>query len=126
MGQNTADNVVVDFQAEGLGQLLSDPGKATARIAALELADGLDQILGGTLRFRLALGMRGVKEPEFTFLEYAMKAHQGRGFEDNGSTEEPARINKQRPEPQEQPVGRAEVGCSPARSPQDQKVLFEQ
>ena len=42
MGQNTADNVVVDFQAEGLGQVLGDPGAAKAWVAALELADGSD------------------------------------------------------------------------------------
>jgi hypothetical protein len=41
-GQNAADDIFVDFQAEGLGQVLRNPGAAKTRIAAFEFTDDLD------------------------------------------------------------------------------------
>jgi hypothetical protein len=41
--QNATDDIFVDFQSEGLGQVLSNPGAAKAPIAAFEFTDGLDE-----------------------------------------------------------------------------------
>jgi hypothetical protein len=49
LSQNMADNILVDFQVKGFGQMLGDLGTTAARIAAFELTDGLDQIWRGPL-----------------------------------------------------------------------------
>jgi len=55
-----------------------------------------------------------------------MKSEQGRGFEIHGATQHPARIQKQGPEPQEQPLHGTQIGRSPPRAVDDQKLVSEE
>jgi hypothetical protein len=55
-----------------------------------------------------------------------MKSEQGRGFENHRATQNPARMQKQGPESQEQPLGDAEVGRSLPRTIDNQQLVFEQ
>jgi hypothetical protein len=106
LGQNTPDYVLIDFQAERFDQVLGNPGASKASVAALKLADGVDQFSGRSFWPWLALGMRGVEEPAFAFLEHAMEAKQGGRFEDHRRTEKPTRAEKASPEPEEEAVKR--------------------
>ena len=54
-----------------------------------------------------------------------MEAQQGGGLQDNSGAQQSARAKEQGPEPEEDPVGRKEVGCSPAGALQNQKLVFE-
>jgi len=54
--------------------------------------------------------MRGVEEPVSVFPEQAMEAEQGGGSEDHRSAEKTTRVEKEGAEPNEQPIGWAEVG----------------
>ncbi len=44
-----SDKILIDLNTEGIGDLLSDPRASKARITLLQLDDGADQLLGGTL-----------------------------------------------------------------------------
>jgi hypothetical protein len=55
-----------------------------------------------------------------------MKSEQGRGFENHRATQNPARMQKQGPEPQEQPLHATQIGRSPPRAVDDQKLMFEE
>jgi hypothetical protein len=55
--QNTADDVLIDFKSEGLGQMLSDLGAAKSGVAPLELADDLNQLCSWSFRSWLSLRM---------------------------------------------------------------------
>ena len=89
-GQNAADDIFVDFQAEGLGQVLRNPGAAKTRIAAFEFTDDLDLCGRGPFGPRPALGVGGVKQPVFEISKRTMKAEQGGGAKDDGRAEEAA------------------------------------
>jgi len=47
--QYPPDKILVDLNAEGIGNLLSDPRASKAWITPLQLDDGSDQLLGGPL-----------------------------------------------------------------------------
>jgi len=55
-----------------------------------------------------------------------MRSEQGRGFENHCATQNPARMQKQGPEPQEQPLEGAEVGRSLPRTIDNQELVFEE
>ena len=68
----------------------------------------------------------GVEPSVFVRFKDPMKSEQGRGFEIHGATQHPARIQKQGPEPQEQPLHGTQIGRSPPRAVDDQKLVFEE
>ena len=61
-GKDAADDILVDLDAEGMSDLLSDSHAAETRIAPLHFDDGRDEL--GRLSFRAGLGAmrRGGKE----------------------------------------------------------------
>src|SRR5664279_1460656 len=83
-GQNSADHILVKFEAKGLGQVLGDLWAAKTGIALLEFTDGSDQFRSGPFWTGLFLWTRGIKESIFEILERTMKAQQGGGLEDDG------------------------------------------
>ena len=64
-GQHTTDDILVDSQTKGLGQVLSDSGAAKARAAAFELADGVDQFRVRPSWPWFVPGTRAEEEPAF-------------------------------------------------------------
>jgi hypothetical protein len=73
-GQDSADHILVDIDAKGLGQMLCDLRAAKTGIALLEFTDGPDQFRRGPFWTWLLLRTRGVKESIFEILEPTMKA----------------------------------------------------
>ena len=55
--QNATDDVSIDLQTEGLGQLLRNLGTAKTGIAPFEFADGLDEFRGWPFGPWLTFGM---------------------------------------------------------------------
>ena len=124
--QNPPNDVLVDLDAEGFSQLLGDPGAAETRIALLKFNDGSDQFRGWSLGIRLALPGSGIEPPVLVSPEGRMKLEQGRGFENHRAAQNPARIQKQGPVSQEQPLRGAEVGRSLPRTIDNQQLVLEQ
>jgi hypothetical protein len=106
--QNPPNDVFVDLDAEGFNQLLGNPGAAETRIALLEFNDGSDQFRGWSLGTRFALAGSGIEPPVLVCLKGRLKSEQGRGFKNHRATQNPARMQKQGPESQEQALGGAE------------------
>ena len=55
-----------------------------------------------------------------------MKSEQGRGFQNHSATQNPARMQKQGPEPQEQPLQGTQVGRSLPRTIDNEQLVFEE
>jgi hypothetical protein len=110
-GQNTTDDVLIDFQTEDLGQVLRKLGTAKTGIAPLKFTDGLDQFRSRSFGPWFTFGVRGVKEPVFEVSEPAMKAEQGGRFENNGSAKKSTRVEEPAGEPKEHPVSRSQIRC---------------
>lgn len=64
--QNPTHHVLVDFQAEGVRDLLGDAGTAEARVEALDLEDCGDQFFGRPLGSGATPGLRGKQPLIFT------------------------------------------------------------
>ena len=79
-GQNSADHILVDFDAKGFGQVLGNLRTAKTGIALLEFTDGSDQFPRGSFWTWLLLRTRGVEESILEILEPNMKAQQGGGL----------------------------------------------
>ena len=67
--QNTTDDILVEFNAEGEANLLSDSGTAPAGIPPLHLDDGIHQFFGWTLRSGPATTLRREKQPVLAFTQ---------------------------------------------------------
>jgi hypothetical protein len=124
--RNSADHILVDIEAKGLGQVLSDLRTAKTGIALLEFTDGSDRFRGGSFWTWLLPRTRRIEESIFQIPEPTMKAQQGGGLQDDGGAQEPTRPQELRKEPKENTVGGAEIGRSPPRTPYHQKLLLEE
>ena len=125
-GQNSADHIFVEVDANGLGQVLRNLRAAELGIAPLDFTEGLDPFRGGPFWTRLLLRSGGVEEWIFELLEATMKAQQGSGLEDDDRIDQPTRAQELGTKPEEQAVGGAKIGCSAAGALQDQELLFQE
>jgi hypothetical protein len=73
----------------------------------------------------LALPGAGIEPPLLVCLEGRMKSEQGRRFENHRATQDSARMQKEGPKYQKQPLGGAEVGRSLPRTIDNQQLVFE-
>jgi hypothetical protein len=55
-----------------------------------------------------------------------MKTQERRWFERDGNPAKPTRFDPKRTESGDQPIQNPEIGCTPARSVQDQQLMFGQ
>ena len=124
-GQNSADHILVEVDAKGLGQVLGDLRAAKSGITPLEFADGSEEFRCGPFWTWLFLRTRGVEESIFEILEPTVKAQQGGGLEDYGGAQETTRAQELRIEPEDYTVDGAKIWGTTARAAQDQELLFE-
>ena len=94
-GENATHDVLVEGNAEGQGDLLSDPRTTPSWIPPLHLDDRGDDVRGGPLRSRLSRHLGRRESPIFPLGQSSMKTEQGCGFEDDGGTDHPSRSHEQ-------------------------------
>jgi hypothetical protein len=82
--QNSADQIFVEVETKGLGQVLGNLRAAKSGVAPLEFTDGPGQFRSGPFGTWLFLRTGGVEESIFEILEPTMKTQQGSGLEDYG------------------------------------------
>ena len=83
LGQNTPDDIFVDLDAEGSGNLLSNSWTAKPRISSLHLHNALDNCLGWSSRPRFPLSLRRKESAVFALLERIVKFEQSRRTDDD-------------------------------------------
>ena len=86
-GEDAANHVLVDLNAESQGDLLGNSGTTPRGIALLHLDDGFDQFLSGSLRTGLGpdLGRRAAADPRQVKLVKRFVEIGARGFPSRGS-----------------------------------------
>src|SRR6202158_3618444 len=77
--EHPADDVFVDIDAKGVGNLLCDAGTANAGVAAFDLDHRVDEFLRRSLRAGAPMTSRREKPPILAFLECLMEPDQGSG-----------------------------------------------
>ncbi len=123
LGQNSTDDVLVDLDAEGFGDLLRNPWAAKPRISSLHLDNGLDNGLGWSLGPGFSLHLRRKQPAVFSFLERFMKLEQGRRTDDDCDPVNSSGLDKDGPEAQQKPIPSCQIGCSFTRTIGDDKLV---
>jgi len=125
--EHAANDIFVDLDPEGMGDLLGDAHTAKLRIAPLHLYDGADEFRGRTFRTRFAARRRGRKEqPLFPIHQGPVKLEQCCRLDEHTKLNDPARAHEQCGQPEHKAIKRCQIRCSLPGSIADQKLMFEQ
>ena len=85
-GENSAYNILVEFQINGQFDLPGNAGTAEARIATLRLDDSANDFLGWPLGTRFPSAPWRLPKSVLSFLQCGMKTEQGRRFDNDGGS----------------------------------------
>jgi len=124
--QYPPDDVLIELDPKSVRQLLRDSRTTKAWVALFEFDDRADQFNCRPLWPWLALAGPGIEPPVLAPLERRMKTEQGGRLDDHGAAQNPLRVQKQRPKPQQHPLVGVEVrGASPP-APKHKQLLFQE
>ena len=110
LGENTPHQVLVDLDAERLGELLGDSGAAKARVARLHLDDGVDELLRRALGSGLAQTACREQPPVLSLLERLVELEERGNAHDDRHLGESMRPDEQGPDPEQSSVRWGEIG----------------
>jgi len=83
-GENSAHNILVEFQTKGEVDLLSNAGAAVSRVAPFHLDNGINDFFGRTCWAWFASTACGIQLSVLPFLHGSVKPEQGRRLDNNG------------------------------------------
>ena len=102
--QDAPDDILIDLDTEGVGDLLGNPRAAETRIAPFQLDNGVDQFLRRSFGTRFG-PVAGREKPMILALEQCrVESEQGGRPQDEGSPEQPPSAEKQRPQTEQQSI----------------------
>ena len=123
-GEDAPHDVLVDRNAEGQGNLLSDPGTTPGRIPLFHVNDRGDDVLSGSFWTWLRRHRGGEEPPILPLGQRSMKAQERCGFEDDCGTDQPARAHEERAHAGDQAIGATQIGEPLSRTVEDQQLLL--
>ncbi len=109
--KNPAHQVLVDFQAEGVRNLLGNAGAAEARIEALYLEDCGNQFLRRSLGAGASRGLRGRQPLILSSDKCSMKSQQRRGPDGDRDFQYALRRHEHSAQAQQDTVQGAQLRC---------------
>jgi len=125
-GQHSADDILIELDAEGSREDQRNPSAAEAWIAALQLDDRLDEVLRRSLGTGLAASLgreqRLVPAPDQSLVE----RKQCRGPEGYGDLLQSCVSKKQRTQAEQDAVTRRQIRSPPPRSCEHEELLLDQ
>ena len=125
-GQNAANDVFINGDAERPSNLLGDSRTAPGGIALLGGDNGVNEVLGGTLGTGLAPDFGGEEQAVLALSEDLVKMQEGRRLQHDGRTDPPGRPHKQSAPAGDEPIREAEVGSAVAGTIEDQQLMFDE
>ena len=126
LGEHAADDILVDLDAEGIGDLLGDADAAEPRITGLDLDDRRDEFRGRSFRTGLAsFGRRRKEQVILAIDQRVMELEQGGRAEQRRDFLDPAPAHEQGGETEHKAIEGGQVRGTLPGSIADQKLLFE-
>ena len=107
--QNAADDVFIDADTEGQGDLLGNSRAAPTRITPFHLNDGIDEFFGWSFRARPTTVFGGEQHPVFSLDQHVMEMKQSRWPQHDGGTQNACRPHEKSAQTGDNPIRHAQV-----------------
>jgi hypothetical protein len=124
--QDTANNVLIDLDAESQYDLLSDAGTAPVGIAPFHCYDGVDEVFVRSLRARPTPALGRKQQAVLSFPEHAVQMEQSGRLQNDGGTENARPAHEKGAQTGDDPIGGAQVRHTLAAAIEDQQLMPEQ
>ena len=123
LGQDASDDVLVDLNAEALGNDQRDARAAEARVAPFQLNDRAHKFFGRSLWTWSCSSARREELPVLPSNQPLMKAQQGRRPNDDGDTRQSACIHQKGGEPEQKPIDGPKAQGTPPVPIHDEELV---
>src|SRR5712691_6938953 len=110
-GQNAPDNILVDANPEGQGDLVRDPWTTPCGIPLFHVEDGGHNFLVGSFWARLLPDLGREQQAIFPRRQRSMEPQERRGFQDDRGTDQPARTHEEHTHAGDDATARRRLGA---------------
>ena len=124
--ENSANDVLVDVDTEGQGNLLGNAWASPTWIALLHFNNGTNQIRAWAFRSRPRSAFCGKQKPVFSMNQSAMKVEKRRWFHHDCGSYQSSGQHNYRAQSGDKPVRGAEIRRSVSGTIQNQQLMPEQ
>jgi hypothetical protein len=124
--QETANDILVDLDAESQRNLLSDAGTAPVGIATFHGNDGVDEVFLRSLRARPTPALRRKHHAILSLLQHTVEMQQSGRLQNDGGTENAGPAHEEGTQAGDDPIGGMQVGCPLAAAIEDQQLMPDQ
>ena len=124
--QDTANNILVDLDAESQRDLLSNAGTAPAGITPFHCNDGVDEFFLRSLRARPTPALGRKQHAVLSFPQHAVEMQQSGRLQNDGGTENACRAHEKGAQTGDDPIRGAQVGRTLAAAIEDQQLMPDQ
>jgi len=123
--ENTPDDILVELNAEGVRDLLSDLATAEERVAPFHLDHRVDQLSGWTLGSGATAPPRAVEQTIFALDQNSMKAQEGRGLQHHGYLAQASGRHQQCTKSKDQPIPPGQIRTPAVRTLHDEQLVLD-
>jgi hypothetical protein len=125
-GKNPANHILIYRSPKSQVDLFGNTRTSPGRIELFHFDDRPDQILRWTFWTGLGWVFWRKQQAILVLPQCAMIIQKRRGLERDGHPAKPVRLDPKLTESGDQPVQDLEIGCTSARTVQDQQLMFDQ
>jgi hypothetical protein len=124
--QDTANNILVDLDAESQCDLLSNAGTAPAGITPFHCDDGVDEVFVRSLRARATPALARKQHAALSFLQHTVQMQQSGRLQNDGGMENACSAHEKGAQAGDDAIRDAQVGRTLAAAIEDQQLMPEQ
>ena len=124
--QDTANDILVDLDAESQRDLLSNAGTAPVGIAPFHSHDGIDEIFLRSLRARATPALGRKQEAVLSFPQHTVETQQSGRLQNDGGTENACRAHEKGAQASDDTIRGAQVGRTLSAAIEDQQLMADQ
>jgi hypothetical protein len=124
--QDTANNVLIDLDAESQGDLLGDAGTAPVGITTFHCNDGVDQLSVRSLWARPTSALRRKQHAVLSFPQHSVEMQQSGRLQNNSATENACAAHEKGAQADDDPISGAQVRRTFTAAIEDQQLMPNQ
>src|SRR5215471_8725654 len=124
--QHTADNVLIDLDAESQRDLLRNARTTPAGITLLHGHDGVDEVFVGSLRAGATPVSRRKQDAVLSFAQRTLETQQSGRLQNDRGTQDTRRAHEEGAQAGDNPVFGTQVGRTLASAIKDEQLMSDQ
>jgi hypothetical protein len=124
--QDAADNILVDLDAEGQRDLLSNARTAPAGVAPFHGYNRVNQVLLRSLRIGALPAFGRKQHAVLSFPQQAVKMQQSGGLHNDAGTENACAAHEKSAQAGDNTIHGTQVGCTLSATIEDQQLMSDQ